>query len=156
MYPDILEDTKPIYTAFVIESLYCCILINLAAFGPMFPTDLQWLHHDKNAFLMQKDCINGYIGGIQPDGSNLVEDWVKKNNVQTVFLFSFTYVIIYLLAFCILQMEGKGLMDNEWLMWTDASSWNMHRCMCAGLRGYCVICKKSWYFVTTGRSPCVH
>ena len=81
------------YKAYI-HSLYHCILINLATFAPMFPTDLQWLHHDNNAFLMQKDCIDGYIGGIQPDGSNLVEDWVKKNNVQTVFLFSFTYVIV--------------------------------------------------------------
>ncbi|KAH7366173.1 hypothetical protein KP509_18G066200 [Ceratopteris richardii] len=46
--------------------------------------DLQWLEEDKNAFLMRKDCINGYIGGLQPDGSNLISDWVRKNGVQVM------------------------------------------------------------------------
>eukprot|EP00250_Pteridium_aquilinum_P016682 c23236_g5_i2 orf=221-895(+) len=45
---------------------------------------LQWLEQDKNAFLMRKDCINGYIGGLQADGTNLIGDWVRKNHIQVV------------------------------------------------------------------------
>nr|QIC19054.1 nucleolar essential protein [Adiantum reniforme var. sinense] len=45
---------------------------------------LQWLEQDKNAFLLRKDCINGFIGGLQADGSNLVVDWVRKNKVQVM------------------------------------------------------------------------
>ncbi|MCO5594153.1 hypothetical protein L7F22_048175 [Adiantum nelumboides] len=53
---------------------------------------LQWLEQDKNAFLLRKDCINGFIGGLQADGSNLVVDWVRKNKVQVV-SFSTDYMI---------------------------------------------------------------
>eukprot|EP00250_Pteridium_aquilinum_P016683 c23236_g5_i3 orf=246-953(+) len=45
---------------------------------------LQWLEQDKNAFLMRKDCINGYIGGLQADGTNLIGDWVRKNHIQVI------------------------------------------------------------------------
>lgn len=34
--------------------------------------------------LMRKDCINGFIGGMQIDGSNVVVDWVKQNHVEIV------------------------------------------------------------------------
>lgn len=46
--------------------------------------ELAWLERDANATLVRKDCINGFIGAIQPDGANRVVDWVKENRLHTL------------------------------------------------------------------------
>jgi len=46
--------------------------------------ELIWLGQDPNATLVRKDCINGFVGAIRPDGSNAVVDWVKANRLQRV------------------------------------------------------------------------
>ena len=46
--------------------------------------ELKWLEKEPQATLVRKDCINGFIGSFQEDGSNAVIDWVKKNNVSNV------------------------------------------------------------------------
>jgi len=46
--------------------------------------ELAWLESDPNAILVRKDCINGFIGAIQADGSNRVVDWVNQNRLQVV------------------------------------------------------------------------
>jgi nicotinamidase-related amidase len=45
---------------------------------------LAWLENCPQARLMRKDCINGYIGAEQPDGSNLVRDWIAQHRLQRV------------------------------------------------------------------------
>lgn len=46
---------------------------------------LRWLERagDGVSFL-DKDVINGVVGGIRPDGSNVVFDWVRENDLQAV------------------------------------------------------------------------
>lgn len=44
--------------------------------------ELLWLGDDPNATLVRKDCINGFVGAIQPDGSNAVVDWVNAHKLQ--------------------------------------------------------------------------
>ncbi|GJP45598.1 hypothetical protein CLOM_g4970 [Closterium sp. NIES-68] len=34
--------------------------------------------------LMEKDCINGFVGGIQADGTNVVTQWVIKNQLEHI------------------------------------------------------------------------
>jgi nicotinamidase-related amidase len=46
--------------------------------------ELAWLEDDANATLVRKDCINGFIGAIQADGSNRVVDWVNANRLQAL------------------------------------------------------------------------
>lgn len=46
--------------------------------------ELKWLENEPQATLVEKDCINGFIGAFQPDGSNAIIDWVKKNLVTNV------------------------------------------------------------------------
>src|SRR3546814_7425893 len=41
-----------------------------------------WLGADPHATLVRKDCINGFVGAIRPDGSNAVVDWVNANKLQ--------------------------------------------------------------------------
>jgi nicotinamidase-related amidase len=46
--------------------------------------ELEWLSGDPHATLVRKDCINGFVGAIRPDGSNAVVDWVKAHKLQRV------------------------------------------------------------------------
>ncbi|WP_334127857.1 isochorismatase family protein [Sneathiella sp.] len=43
--------------------------------------DLKWLETDRNTTLVKKDCINGFVGAIQKDGSNAFVDWVNANSI---------------------------------------------------------------------------
>ncbi|EWY39326.1 isochorismatase hydrolase [Skermanella stibiiresistens SB22] len=46
--------------------------------------ELEWLEGAANATLIRKDCINGFIGAIEPDGRNRVLDWIKANELKAV------------------------------------------------------------------------
>ena len=43
--------------------------------------ELKWLERDANTTLVRKDCINGFVGAIGPDGRNAVVDWVNTNQI---------------------------------------------------------------------------
>jgi nicotinamidase-related amidase len=45
---------------------------------------LAWLGQDKHTTLVRKDCINGFVGSIGPDGRNRVVDWVNRHKLETV------------------------------------------------------------------------
>ena len=45
---------------------------------------LEWLEQDKHATLVRKDCINGFVGSIAPDGRNRVVDWVNQHKLEAV------------------------------------------------------------------------
>ncbi len=44
--------------------------------------ELKWLEDEANATLVRKDCINGFVGAIRPDGGNTVVDWVKAQQLE--------------------------------------------------------------------------
>ncbi|WP_420348213.1 isochorismatase family protein [Pelagibius sp.] len=46
--------------------------------------ELAWLENDPHTTLVRKDCINGFVGAIRPDGSNAVVDWVNAAGLQRV------------------------------------------------------------------------
>ncbi|MED6131827.1 NiCoT heavy metal ion transporter Nic1 [Stylosanthes scabra] len=46
--------------------------------------DLLWLENEPNATLRRKDCIDGFLGSIEKDGSNVFVDWVKNNQIKQV------------------------------------------------------------------------
>ncbi|KAE8725670.1 Nicotinamidase 1 [Hibiscus syriacus] len=46
--------------------------------------DLQWLENEANATLRCKDCIDGFLGSVEKDGSNLFVDWVNKNQIKAI------------------------------------------------------------------------
>ena len=64
-----------------------------------------WLERDPNAKLMRKDCINGFVGGIQKDGSNIVLDWIKNNKVQQVRFVSLSFIICMKNTFVFVRSE---------------------------------------------------
>ncbi|KAJ1387022.1 Isochorismatase-like [Sesbania bispinosa] len=45
---------------------------------------LRWLENETNVTIRRKDCFDGYFGSIEEDGSNVFEDWVKKNKIKTL------------------------------------------------------------------------
>jgi hypothetical protein len=46
--------------------------------------ELEWLGAAQNATLIRKDCINGFIGAIQPNGTNRLLDWISANGLKSV------------------------------------------------------------------------
>ncbi|KAG8478514.1 hypothetical protein CXB51_028325 [Gossypium anomalum] len=46
--------------------------------------DIQWLENEANATLKCKDCIDGFLGSVEKDGSNVFVDWVKKNQIKAI------------------------------------------------------------------------
>ncbi|KAK8716535.1 hypothetical protein V6N13_043841 [Hibiscus sabdariffa] len=45
---------------------------------------LRWLENEPNATLRCKDCVDGFLGSIEKDGSNLFVDWVKNNQIKAI------------------------------------------------------------------------
>jgi nicotinamidase-related amidase len=46
---------------------------------------LAWLEDAPNAALIRKDCINGFIGAIDPaSGRNAIVDWITGNTLESV------------------------------------------------------------------------
>ena len=45
--------------------------------------ELHWLTQCPNATLMRKDCINGFVGAITPQG-NILLDWVNQNQIEAL------------------------------------------------------------------------
>ena len=45
---------------------------------------LAWLENDKHSTLVRKDCINGFVGSIGPDGRNRVVDWTNANKLEEI------------------------------------------------------------------------
>jgi nicotinamidase-related amidase len=46
--------------------------------------ELRWLEGDANATLVRKDCINGFVGAIGPDGGNRIVDWVNAHRLSAI------------------------------------------------------------------------
>jgi len=45
---------------------------------------LEWLEKDANTTLVRKDCINGFVGSITPQGNNRVVDWVNEKKLAEI------------------------------------------------------------------------
>ncbi len=43
---------------------------------------LKWLEDEDAATLVRKDCINGFVGAIGPDGGNRVTEWINGNRLR--------------------------------------------------------------------------
>ncbi|KAK9130021.1 hypothetical protein Sjap_010508 [Stephania japonica] len=45
---------------------------------------LQWLEKEPNVVIRRKDCIDGFVGSFEEDGSNVFVDWVKTNGIEVI------------------------------------------------------------------------
>jgi nicotinamidase-related amidase len=55
---------------------------------------LKWLESEDCATLRRKDCINGFVGSMESDGSNVFVDWVKEKQIKVV-SFSFDKMLSF-------------------------------------------------------------
>ncbi|XP_021714010.1 nicotinamidase 1-like [Chenopodium quinoa] len=49
-----------------------------------FVPELEWLEGEANVTMRLKDCIDGFLGSIEENGSNVFVDWVKANKLKAV------------------------------------------------------------------------
>ncbi|XP_051117908.1 nicotinamidase 1 [Andrographis paniculata] len=49
-----------------------------------FVPALQWLESEPNVTIRHKDCIDGFIGSYEKDGSNVFVDWVKSHQIKAI------------------------------------------------------------------------
>ena len=46
---------------------------------------LEWLEKDPHTTLIEKDCINGFVGSIEVDtGNNTLVQWINQNKLETL------------------------------------------------------------------------
>lgn len=45
---------------------------------------LAWLTGTPGVTILDKDCINSFVGAIQPDGRNLLLDWIVDNQLEAI------------------------------------------------------------------------
>ncbi|MBC8257722.1 MAG: isochorismatase family protein [SAR324 cluster bacterium] len=75
--------------------------------------ELKWLENEPRATMVRKDCINGFIGAYQPDGSNAVIDWVKENNLSNVLVVGIcTDICVMDFVLTLLSARNHGMLTG--------------------------------------------
>jgi nicotinamidase-related amidase len=73
---------------------------------------LTWLEDCPQAQLMRKDCINGYIGAEQRDGSNIVRDWIARHRLHRVVVVGIcTDICVLDFVLTLLSARNHGLVE---------------------------------------------
>jgi len=73
---------------------------------------LAWLEDCPQAQLMRKDCINGYIGAEQRDGSNIVRDWIARHRLHQVVVVGIcTDICVLDFVLTLLSARNHGLVE---------------------------------------------
>eukprot|EP00271_Cylindrocystis_brebissonii_P001906 TRINITY_DN12231_c0_g1_i1.p1 TRINITY_DN12231_c0_g1~~TRINITY_DN12231_c0_g1_i1.p1 ORF type:complete len:257 (+),score=41.71 TRINITY_DN12231_c0_g1_i1:331-1101(+) len=77
-------------------------------------SSLEWLREDPSAMLMEKDCIDGLVGGIRlEDGSNKVVDWILGNALDTLLVVGIcTDVCVMDFVLTTLSARNHGLLGE--------------------------------------------
>jgi nicotinamidase-related amidase len=75
---------------------------------------LSWLERSVQATLLRKDCINGFIGAIDPiDGNNAVVDWVNQHGLDAVLVVGIcTDICVMDFVLTLLSARNHGLMPS--------------------------------------------
>lgn len=72
---------------------------------------LEWLENEPNATLKPKDCIDGFLGSMEKDGSNVFVDWVKSNQIQVILVVGICTDICILDFVCsTMSARNRGLL----------------------------------------------
>ncbi|KAK4795953.1 hypothetical protein SAY86_028279 [Trapa natans] len=97
-HPDIPEHPYP---------PHCIIGTDEAELVP----ELKWLEKDPSVTLRRKDCINGFIGCMEKDGSNVFVDWVKNYQIKSVLVVGICTDICVLDFVCsALSARNRGIL----------------------------------------------
>ena len=75
--------------------------------------ELKWIEKEPLTTLVRKDCINGFIGSFQPDGSNSIIDWVKENRVKNVLVVGIcTDICVMDFVLTMLSARNHGMLQG--------------------------------------------
>ncbi|KAJ7543097.1 hypothetical protein O6H91_09G024900 [Diphasiastrum complanatum] len=84
---------------------------------------LAWLEQVPHAVLCRKDCIDGFIGAIRKDGSNMVVDWIKEQQIQLILVVGIcTDICVLDFVVSVLSARNHGLLSplEEVLVYSEA------------------------------------
>lgn len=74
---------------------------------------LEWLEDARHATLVRKDCINGFVGAIEPDGTNRVVEWVKANRLEALLVVGIcTDICVMDFVLTMLSARNHGMMPT--------------------------------------------
>ncbi|MGE5477593.1 MAG: isochorismatase family protein [Bacteroidales bacterium] len=76
--------------------------------------ELRWLEQHDGATLVRKDCINGFVGAIDPaSGRNAVVDWVNRHQLQAVLVVGIcTDICVMDFVLTLLSARNHGMMPS--------------------------------------------
>lgn len=76
--------------------------------------DLKWLEDHGGATLVRKDCINGFVGAIDPvSGRNAVVDWVNAHGLRALLVVGVcTDICVMDFVLTLLSARNHGLMPG--------------------------------------------
>ncbi|KAL0431835.1 UNVERIFIED_CONTAM: Nicotinamidase 1 [Sesamum radiatum] len=73
---------------------------------------LQWLENEPNVTLRCKDCIDGFLGSLEKDGSNVFVNWIKANKIKSILVVGICTDICVLDFVCsVLSARKRGLVS---------------------------------------------
>lgn len=76
--------------------------------------DLRWLEDHGGATLVRKDCINGFVGAIDPaTGRNAVVDWINLHRLEAVLVVGIcTDICVMDFVLTLLSARNHGMMPS--------------------------------------------
>lgn len=75
--------------------------------------DLKWLEQDSNTKIIQKDCINGFIGAMNRAGENLFVNWIKEHQLtHLVFVGICTDICVMDFVLTTLSARNHGMIGD--------------------------------------------
>lgn len=73
--------------------------------------ELEWLSDSASATLIRKDCINGFVGAIEPDGRNRIVDWIVASRLKAVLVVGIcTDICVMDFVLTLLSARNHGLL----------------------------------------------
>ncbi|XP_042517516.1 nicotinamidase 1 [Macadamia integrifolia] len=74
--------------------------------------DLQWLEKEQNVTIRRKECIDGFIGSIETDGSNVLIDWVGTNEIKVILVVGIcTDICVFDFVASTLSARNRGFLS---------------------------------------------
>ena len=76
--------------------------------------ELAWLHGCEHATLIEKDCINGFVGAIDPEGgANRIVDWARAGRIESALVVGIcTDICVMDFVLTMLSARNHGLMPD--------------------------------------------
>lgn len=75
--------------------------------------ELAWLETEPNATLIRKDCINGFVGAIESDGTNRLVAWVNRHRLEALLVLGIcTDICVMDLVLTLLSARNHALMPG--------------------------------------------